>query len=284
MVFILELGMRFFTCPSRMRFAMNAFNVFDILAVLIILPTLPLSIAEVRTDHYRYYLVFLPVVLMLKLLRRFKTFLLLVSAFNVAVEALPVLLYTLILIVASFSALLFVVEFGERGVTGWQDSLWLTIATISTVGYGDIVTKTPGGKMVISALIVTGTLYMAIPIGIVGTAFSKVWEDRERLMVLQQMRDHVTAAGYTRTDIANMFKSLDQDGDCSLSFKEFKQVLPLMSIEMSDEALNQVFDTFDEDGEGTIDFQEFLVGVYPTTVFFSRKSLHRKMKQMTMSV
>lgn len=277
-VYIIELVTRFMVCPNYARFVCNGWNIFDFFSIVFFVPSAILVSVGRNPNEFMQFYVFLPLVLLLKLLRRFKTFHLLVSAFNVALEALPILLYTLLVIVMSFSSLIFVVEPGVGGNQGFIDSLWFTLVTVSTVGYGDLAPKTGPGKLMSSFLIIIGVLYMAIPIGIVGGAFCKVWEDRERLLILEQMRDHVSNAGYTKTDLAIMFASLDVDGDCCLSLDEFKKVIPMMHIEMSVDAVVQVFDTFDEDGEGTIDFQEFLLGIYPTLNFFSRKSYHKKKK------
>jgi len=162
-------------------------------------------------------------------------------------------------------------------VQSMSDALWLVIITMSTVGYGDISPVSERGKLLTSILVIISSLYMAIPIGIVGSAFSKVWEDRDRLLLLQQMRDRITRAGYTREDLARMFDELDNDGDCQLNFDEFKEMLPLMHIEMPTEVAFRVFETFDDDGEGTIDFHEFLLGMYPAQRFFvaRRKAVRR---------
>lgn len=65
-------------------------------------------------------------------------------------------------------------------------------------------------------------MYTAIPIGMLGNAFGKVWEDRERLLLLQQLRRRVMRAGFTPDDLAKLFECLDQDGNSQLTFDEFK--------------------------------------------------------------
>lgn len=50
----------------------------------------------------------------------------------------------------------------------------MILVTMSTVGYGDVTPKTPGGKLAVAVLTVVAALYIAMPISIVGSAFSQV--------------------------------------------------------------------------------------------------------------
>merc|ERR1711920_471546 len=134
---------------------------------------------------------------------------------------------------------------------------------MSTVGYGDISPVSTGGSLVTVILIIVSGLYLVIPIGIVGRSFSIVWEDRERLLLLQRLRDCVTRAGYTPEDVHHMFNLLDVDGNGELDSDEFASMIELMQVGVSATSIAQVFDTFDDDGAGSIDFREFLRALYP---------------------
>ncbi len=52
-------------------------------------------------------------------------------------------------------------------------SMWWAIVTLTTVGYGDVVPITLAGRIIASFTMVTGMLMLALPIGIVATAFSE---------------------------------------------------------------------------------------------------------------
>mmetsp|Transcript_56011 Transcript_56011/g.181579 ORF Transcript_56011/g.181579 Transcript_56011/m.181579 type:complete len:510 (+) Transcript_56011:49-1578(+) len=279
MIFAVELLLRFLSCPNPHHFFVNVYNLFDLLTLLTVAPALYVAFSKASdTDTATYnddvffsIRSFIPMHLLLKLLRRFRTFHLLISAFHEALEALPVLLYTMLVIVLGFTAVFYIVE-PRSSIRTLPESLWLVVVSIFTVGYHPA--ETVAGRFVSSAIFVVGMLYMAIPLGIVGNAFNKVWLDRERLMLLQQVREHFSHAGYNRQDIRDMFESLDTDGDSQLTFSEFRQLLPLMHIDLPEEVAYSVFMTFDDDGEGTIDFNEFLLGVYPIRRLFStRKSM-----------
>ncbi|MEB3807267.1 MAG: potassium channel family protein [Desulfurococcales archaeon] len=56
------------------------------------------------------------------------------------------------------SLTIYIVEYGAPGshVHSLTDALWLTLVTITTVGYGDMVPVTPEGRMVASMLMLVG--------------------------------------------------------------------------------------------------------------------------------
>lgn len=62
-------------------------------------------------------------------------------------QALPVLLYTLLLIALFSAGVIYLVE-PRDVVPTLQDSLWFTVVTMATVGYGDISPITLGGRAV----------------------------------------------------------------------------------------------------------------------------------------
>jgi len=266
--FVLELAGRFWVCPNRDVFWFDLYNLIDLLAVLVnLVPRVVVNLSHMDPDIAYACRIFSPLLFLLRFLRRFEHFQLLASAFAAAARALPVLLYTCFLIALFHAGAIYLAE--PRDVfPSMRDSLWFTIITMSTVGYGDIAPVSDLGRALTTNLIVLAGLYTAIPIGIVGNAFSKVWEDRDRLLLMQHLRQRISRGGYTPRDLAEMFRRLDEDGNGQLSFEEFKALLPMMHIGMSDTVAFRVFETFDDDGAGSIDFEEFLLGVFPAQGFF----------------
>ena len=53
------------------------------------------------------------------------------------------------------------------------DALWWAIVTIGTIGYGDVVPVTAIGKLIATGTIFVGLIMMALPIGIIATAFAE---------------------------------------------------------------------------------------------------------------
>lgn len=52
------------------------------------------------------------------------------------------------------------------------DALWWAIVTLGTIGYGDAIPITPIGRMIAALTIFAGLLMIALPVGIVATAFA----------------------------------------------------------------------------------------------------------------
>jgi voltage-gated potassium channel len=53
------------------------------------------------------------------------------------------------------------------------DALWWAVVTLGTIGYGDVVPVTPLGKIVATGTIFLGLIMIALPVGIIATAFSE---------------------------------------------------------------------------------------------------------------
>jgi len=259
----LEVAARYAVAPSAAIFASNRFNLLDLTAICSLL--LRASVGFILEDSddgnvRAILLLVVPLLRLLRTLRHFETFHLLTSAFKLTAEALPVLLFVLVLEVMFFSSLIF---YFEPIVDSFPTAIWLTIVTMSTVGYGDIVPVSTQGHIIVSALIVSSALYMAIPLGIVGSTFSKVWDDRDRLLLMRRTKDRIVQGGYDPRDIPELFKLFGAEQTGVLSLKDFRRMLIQMKIGMSEERICELFKSFDDDGNGTLDDQEFMRALFP---------------------
>jgi len=106
------------------------------------------------------------------------------------------------IIVAMFLFLLLIGTFGFHSIEGMSllDSFYLTVASITTVGYGDVVPITPIGKLFASGLIIGGILIFAVVIAHVGGMFltSKIEEVLGFVRKKQKMKKHVILCGAGR--------------------------------------------------------------------------------------
>lgn len=59
------------------------------------------------------------------------------------------------------------------------DAMWWAIVTIGTIGYGDVVPVTVLGKFIAAGTIFLGVMMLALPVGIIATAFSEQIHRRE---------------------------------------------------------------------------------------------------------
>ncbi|MDE2579240.1 MAG: ion transporter [Hyphomicrobiales bacterium] len=59
------------------------------------------------------------------------------------------------------------------------ESMWWAIVTVTTIGYGDVVPITVAGKLIASVAALMGFMLLALPVGIIATAFSEEIHKRE---------------------------------------------------------------------------------------------------------
>ena len=59
-------------------------------------------------------------------------------------------------------------------------SLWWSIITLTTVGYGDMYPVTMGGKIFTFVMLMTGLGVVAIPAGLFAAAFQQVREEEKK--------------------------------------------------------------------------------------------------------
>lgn len=116
------------------------------------------------------------------LARHFEGAITLWLALKKACPVLVVPLYFMVTAVLSFAGIFYVVEYLAGANEDFENVFvcaWFVLVTMTSTGYGDIVPMTPLGKAVDAAAMVVGALCMAMPITIVGSAFTDVWETRE---------------------------------------------------------------------------------------------------------
>ncbi|HMK79384.1 MAG TPA: cyclic nucleotide-gated ion channel [Xanthobacteraceae bacterium] len=153
---------------ARLQFALSAAGLVDLLAVL------PFWLGIFLHLDLRFLLVF-RIVRFLKLARYSPAMRSLIEALNAERRALfgcVVILTGTTLVAASLMYL------AERHVQPDKlgtvpDAMWWAIVTLGTIGYGDVVPVTPLGKMVAAVTIFFSLVMIALPVGIIATAFSE---------------------------------------------------------------------------------------------------------------
>ena len=170
-LFTIEYAARLYAARHPLRYAFSFFGVVDFLAVV---PGY-LSLVVVGSQY-------LLAVRALRLLRIFRVLKLsrYLGEINVLTEALrasrfkiTVFLYTVLTIVVIMGSVMYLVEGPQNGFTSIPISIYWAIVTLTTVGYGDISPQTPLGRMISSALMVTGFGIIAVPTGIVTAELSR---------------------------------------------------------------------------------------------------------------
>ena len=88
------------------------------------------------------------------------------------------------------------------------NAMWWAVVTLTTVGYGDVVPVTLAGRLVASVTMMTGLMMIALPIGIVATAFAEEIHRREFVVTWAMVARVPLFAGLDATAIAEIMRYL----------------------------------------------------------------------------
>lgn len=163
-LFTLEYCVRIYSTPDRWRYMRSFYGVVDLLAIL------PSYLGIFFSDMN-----YLLIIRLLRVLRIFRVLKLAryISETNVLLRAMAMsrrkifVFFSSVLVLATiFGSLMFLVEGPEHGFTSIPKSIYWTIVTITTVGYGDITPQTVLGQVIASAAMLTGYSIIAVPTGI----------------------------------------------------------------------------------------------------------------------
>jgi voltage-gated potassium channel len=164
-IFSIEYVLRLISSPLPGSYARSFFGVVDLLSIL---PTY-LSVLLPGSQY-------LQVIRVIRVVRVFR--ILKLAAYIGEAESLwlavrnsrrklGVFIVTVLALAVVFGTLMYLVEGSTNGFTSIPLSIYWTIVTITTVGYGDIAPVTPLGQFVASLIMLLGYAIVAVPTGIV---------------------------------------------------------------------------------------------------------------------
>lgn len=165
LLFTVEYVLRLATVGRPLRYARSFFGLVDLLAVVptylsVILPGAQ-SLIVIRA------LRLLRVFRVLKLVHFVGEARMLGAAMRASMRKIVVFLGTVLTLVLIVGAMMYLIEGEESGFTNIPESIYWTIVTMTTVGYGDIAPVTIVGRFLASIVMITGYAIIAVPTGIV---------------------------------------------------------------------------------------------------------------------
>lgn len=162
---------------GRIRYIFSFWSIIDLLAIL------PFLLTFTSSNAFMLRLIRLLRLLRIARLGRYS------HAMSAIIEAISIRRYELILSMAVAmlllvfsSACLYVLEgdIQEESFGSIPRALWWSIATLTTVGYGDVTPITALGKLFAALTAMTGVGMIALPTGILASAFSDVLQQRKQ--------------------------------------------------------------------------------------------------------
>jgi voltage-gated potassium channel len=88
------------------------------------------------------------------------------------------------------------------------DAMWWSIVTLGTIGYGDVVPITPLGRLIAAFAIFGGLIMVALPVGIVATAFADAIHRRDFIVTWGMVARVPLFVGLTASEIADIMRLL----------------------------------------------------------------------------
>ncbi|MDI3468245.1 MAG: DUF5330 domain-containing protein [Pseudolabrys sp.] len=188
---------------ARAAYALSLSGIVDLVAVL------PFWLALFVSGPLRVILVF-RVVRFLKVARYSTAMRSLLDVLYQERRALFGCFVILIGVALIAAALMYSVEGGVQSdkFGTIPDALWWAIVTLGTIGYGDVVPITVAGKVIATATIFLGLIMIALPVGIIATAFAERIHRRDFIVTWSMIARVPLFAELDAAEIANIMQLL----------------------------------------------------------------------------
>jgi len=177
-LFTVEYVLRLICAPRPVRYARSFFGLVDLASIL---PTY-ISLILPGSQYFQ-------VIRILRVLRVFRVLKLaeymgeadvLLDAIRSSRRKLSIFIATVLVLAIILGAAMYIVEGRTHGFTSIPQSIYWTIVTITTVGYGDISPETPLGQTLASMIMLLGYAIVAVPTGIVTVELTRKQGARRR--------------------------------------------------------------------------------------------------------
>lgn len=176
-LFSVEYIVRIISIRRPVKYIFSFFGIVDFLSII------PTYISIVLPSS-KYFLVvrllrILRVFRVLKLVQYIGEANLLMKALKASYRKITVFLFAVLILVTIFGSFMYVIEGEENGFTSIPRSIYWSIVTLTTVGYGDISPKTNFGQMLATVIMILGYGIIAVPTGFVTVEFSYLMGKKE---------------------------------------------------------------------------------------------------------
>ena len=171
-IFTAEYIVRLVVADNKPQFATSFFGVIDLLAILPFFLSFGVDLRSIRA--FRLLRLFR----MFKLIRYSNAIQRFHRAFLIAREELVLFLFVTIILLYLAAVGIYHFEHDAQPeiFKSVFHSLWWAVATLTTVGYGDVYPITTGGRIFTFFILLIGLGVVSVPAGLVSSALSKARE------------------------------------------------------------------------------------------------------------
>jgi len=172
-IFSIEYVLRIIVSRKKLKFIFSFYGLIDLIAILPFYLSTGLDLRSIRALRLLRLLRTLKLLRYSSAIRRFQRALVLAKE-----ELILFFFITVILLFLSGAGIYFFENPAQPEVfTSIFDSLWWAVATLTTVGYGDIYPITVGGRIFTFFILMIGLGIVAVPTGLLASALSKSREE-----------------------------------------------------------------------------------------------------------
>lgn len=174
-IFTLEYLYRIYSSPQKRKFIFSFYGIIDLVAILPFYLAFAIDLRSLRLIR------FLRLARVLKLARYNKAILRFNKALLIAKEEL--IIFTIASLIMLYLSAVGIYHFEHEAqpevFRSIFDSLWWAVATLTTVGYGDLYPITTGGRVFTFGILMIGLGLIAVPTGIIASALNATRRQEE---------------------------------------------------------------------------------------------------------
>lgn len=169
-IYTVEYTIRVYLARPRLSYVTSFYGIIDLLAILPFYLMVALNMQAVRAFRLLRLLRLFKLIRYTNAVHRFR------RAFVIARDDLALFGVTalIVLYLSAIGIYHFEHEAQPDRYASVFDSLWWAVATLTTVGYGDIYPVTAGGRLFTFVVLVLGLGFVAVPSGLIASALSRV--------------------------------------------------------------------------------------------------------------
>ena len=168
-IFSLEYLIRLYIAKNKLKFITSFYGIIDILAILPFYLTLGFDLRSARVLRFLRLFRLVKLIRYNKAIRRFQTAFMMIKQELVMFSMVSLILFYL----SAVGIYYFENSVQPESFSSVFSSLWWSVVTLTTVGYGDIVPITIGGRIFTFIILMIGLGIIAIPSGMISSALTE---------------------------------------------------------------------------------------------------------------
>lgn len=177
--FTVEYIARIISIKKPLKYVLSFYGIIDLIS------TIPLYLSYIFAGSQALLAIralrLLRIFRILKLVRFLGEASQLKKALKASRAKITVFLFAVLILSVILGTVMYLIEGDEAGFTSIPTSIYWTIVTLTTVGYGDIAPITPEGQFLATLIMLVGYGVIAVPTGIVTVEFGRQGSGKKKL-------------------------------------------------------------------------------------------------------